>query len=107
MQPNVLVGHVWEETEVDTDQGGNNKGATGRELAPNEADILISHATVPGFVSYRSHAQGSFYITALCESLLELRSRYVLTIIHFTPPHLIILVLFCYANIRFLRLQYK
>ena len=36
---------------------------------PNEADFVLGYATVPGFVSYRSKTQGSWYITALVRAL--------------------------------------
>ncbi|XP_076464600.1 uncharacterized protein LOC143296434 isoform X2 [Babylonia areolata] len=39
------------------------------EMIPNEADFLLGYATVPGFVSYRSKTQGSWYITKLTDLL--------------------------------------
>ena len=49
------------DNDVDTDGPGN--------LIPNESDFLLGYATVPGFVSYRSKMQGSWYITKLTEVL--------------------------------------
>ncbi|KAH3748363.1 hypothetical protein DPMN_182807, partial [Dreissena polymorpha] len=40
-----------------------------REMLPNEADFLLGYATVPGYVSFRSRNQGSWYIRKLCEYL--------------------------------------
>ena len=39
------------------------------ETIPNEADFLLSYATLPGYVSYRSSTHGSWYITKLVEML--------------------------------------
>ncbi|XP_072181236.1 uncharacterized protein [Diadema setosum] len=36
------------------------------QTLPNDADILVSLSTVPGFSSNRSVSQGSWYITTLC-----------------------------------------
>ena len=40
-----------------------------RELIPDEADFLLGYATVPGYVSYRSRSQGSWYINKLSQNL--------------------------------------
>lgn len=40
-----------------------------RELIPDEADFLLGYATVPGYVSYRSRSQGSWYINKLAQNL--------------------------------------
>ncbi|XP_002732592.1 caspase-8-like, partial [Saccoglossus kowalevskii] len=45
---------------------------------PNEADFLLGYATVPGFVSYRSKTQGSWYITKLVECLDRYHNEYEL-----------------------------
>jgi hypothetical protein len=47
------------------------------ETIPNEADFLLGLATVPGFVSYRSRSQGSWYITTLVRLLDEYAHRSV------------------------------
>jgi hypothetical protein len=39
-----------------------------RELIPDEADFLLGYATVPGYVSYRSRSQGSWYINKLSQN---------------------------------------
>ena len=36
---------------------------------PSEADFLISHSTVPGFLSYRDKQKGSWFISTLVENL--------------------------------------
>nr|CAB3227935.1 caspase-8 [Phallusia mammillata] len=36
---------------------------------PSEADFLVSHSTVPGFLSYRHKVEGSWFITALVNNL--------------------------------------
>ncbi|XP_074656845.1 uncharacterized protein LOC141910044 [Tubulanus polymorphus] len=41
---------------------------------PNEADVLIAYATIPGYVAWRNEEEGSWYIQTLCEVLKE-RSR--------------------------------
>ena len=43
---------------------------------PDEADFLLGYATVPGFVSYRSHEHGSWYITCLTMMLDRLTPRH-------------------------------
>ena len=40
-----------------------------KELIPDEADFLLGYATVPGYVSYRSRSQGSWYINKLSQNL--------------------------------------
>ncbi|XP_076459077.1 uncharacterized protein LOC143292555 [Babylonia areolata] len=40
-----------------------------QELIPNEADFLLGYATMPGFVSWRSRSEGSWYISKLTELL--------------------------------------
>ena len=64
--------------DADTETDGGRTRARGVlefSSAPNEADILVSYATVPGFVSYRSRSDGSFYITELCSCLQRLHHR--------------------------------
>ena len=36
---------------------------------PKEADFLLSYATVPGYVSYRSVSKGSWYVSALVDEI--------------------------------------
>ena len=36
---------------------------------PNEADFLIGHSTVPGYLSFRSRSEGSWFITSLVTNL--------------------------------------
>ena len=49
------------------------------ETLPNEADFLMGYATLPGFVSYRSKTQGSWYITTLVRILDQYGHRWVMT----------------------------
>lgn len=46
------------------------------ETIPNEADFLLGFSTTPGFVSYRSKDQGSWYITKLVQMLDEHAHRH-------------------------------
>ncbi|XP_076089199.1 uncharacterized protein LOC143059566 [Mytilus galloprovincialis] len=62
-------GHV-----IETDAGGSMpeqdlSDDRPRELIPDEADFLLGYATVPGYVSYRSRSQGSWYINKLSQNL--------------------------------------
>lgn len=45
------------------------------ETIPNEADFLIGYATVPGYVSFRSKSQGSWYINTLVRMLHKYGDR--------------------------------
>lgn len=40
-----------------------------QETIPNESDFLVGFATVPGFVSYRSTTDGTWYISKLVEMI--------------------------------------
>lgn len=42
-----------------------------RETLPDEADMLVGYASVPGYVSFRSRVDGSWYITALYHNLMK------------------------------------
>jgi len=57
---------------IQEDSGGLNVV----ETIPNEADFLLGYSTTPGFVSYRSKDQGSWYITKLVQMLDEHAHRY-------------------------------
>lgn len=46
------------------------------ETIPNEADFLLGYATVPGYVSFRSKTQGSWYINTLVKMLDKYADRY-------------------------------
>ena len=35
--------------------------------SPIEADFLVAYATVPGYVSWRNSARGSWFIQSICE----------------------------------------
>ncbi|CAG2233484.1 CASP8 [Mytilus edulis] len=59
---------------IETDAGGSMpeqdlSDDRPRELIPDEADFLLGYATVPGYVSYRSRSQGSWYINKLSQNL--------------------------------------
>eukprot|EP00092_Neocalanus_flemingeri_P031122 GFUD01033805.1.p1 GENE.GFUD01033805.1~~GFUD01033805.1.p1 ORF type:complete len:348 (-),score=91.76 GFUD01033805.1:65-1066(-) len=38
---------------------------------PTWEDMLIAYATLPGFVSYRDHVRGTWFIESLCKVLME------------------------------------
>ncbi|XP_070570552.1 caspase-8-like isoform X2 [Ptychodera flava] len=59
-------------TQLETDSENEQPADT----IPNEADFLLGYATVPGFVSYRSKSQGSWYITKLVECIDTYHDRY-------------------------------
>ncbi|XP_060085873.1 uncharacterized protein LOC132565251 [Ylistrum balloti] len=48
----------------------------GREMIPDEADYILGYATVPGYVSYRSRSQGSWFINKLVDMLDKYAYRY-------------------------------
>ncbi|XP_077989126.1 caspase-8-like [Glandiceps talaboti] len=43
---------------------------------PNEADFLLGYATAPGFVSYRSKTQGSWFISMLTHCIERYHDKY-------------------------------
>lgn len=47
----------------------NDRTSSAHKMIPDESDFLLGYATVPGYVSYRSRSQGSFYINILAEKL--------------------------------------
>ncbi|XP_066263717.1 caspase-8-like isoform X1 [Branchiostoma lanceolatum] len=47
-----------------------------QETIPNEADFLLSYSTIPGYVSYRSKTQGSWFVTKLVETLDNMGNRH-------------------------------
>lgn len=49
---------------------------TGRLMIPDEADYILGYATVPGYVSYRSRSQGSWFINKLVDMLDKYAYRY-------------------------------
>nr|AFN02465.1 caspase-8 [Ciona savignyi] len=58
-----MDGHSAPVDDVESD------GLPGRQIVPSEADFLIGHSTVPGYLSYRSRTDGSWFISTLVESL--------------------------------------
>ena len=48
-----------------------------REMVPDEADFVLGYATVPGYVSYRSRSQGSWYVNKLVQMLDRYANRSV------------------------------
>lgn len=48
-------------------------------LAPAEADFLIAHSTMPGYVSFRND-KGSFFVQSLVKHLKEHSPRYILNL---------------------------
>lgn len=45
-------------------------------LAPAEADFLIAHSTMPGYVSFRND-RGSFFVQSLVKHLKAHSPRYI------------------------------
>ena len=43
---------------------------------PDTADFLFAHPTSSGFVSWRSHNEGTWYIKALCDLLEQYHNEY-------------------------------
>ena len=43
---------------------------------PDTADFLFAYPTSPGFVSWRSHNEGTWYIKALCDLLAQYHNEY-------------------------------
>ncbi|KAJ8321053.1 hypothetical protein KUTeg_002640 [Tegillarca granosa] len=64
------------ETDAARDCYDTETDAGNREMIPDEADFVLGYATVPGYVSYRSRSQGSWYINKLVEMLDKYASRY-------------------------------
>lgn len=48
-------------------------------LAPAEADFLIAHSTMPGYVSFRN-GKGSFFVQSLVKHLKAHSPRYILNL---------------------------
>lgn len=48
-------------------------------LAPAEADFLIAHSTMPGYVSFRND-KGSFFVQSLVKHLKAHSPRYILNL---------------------------
>ncbi|XP_059372752.1 caspase-3-like [Carassius carassius] len=46
-------------------------GEEGAQRIPVEADFLYVYSTVPGYYSWRNNANGSWFISSLCEMLLK------------------------------------
>jgi len=55
--------------------GNNNSQNRLAETIPNEADFLISYATVPGYVSFRCPTNGTWYIRSLSANLTKYAQR--------------------------------
>jgi len=75
----MAVCHFVEVSDIVTDGPTIPEGGVGvmpkAETIPDEADFLVALATVPGYVSYRSRRNGSWYITTLVKMLQELADR--------------------------------
>lgn len=50
-----------------TSKSQSNSFSEQRTKSPIEADILISYATTPGYVSWRNSLKGSWFIQSICE----------------------------------------
>ena len=56
--------------DADTESdAGCGIGEAVKGTLPNDADFLLSYATVPGYVSYRSKTKGSWFISTLVDVL--------------------------------------
>ena len=58
------------DSDLEVDQGRNS------EMIPDEADFVLGCATVPGYVSYRSRSQGSWFVNKLVEMLDKYAGRW-------------------------------
>lgn len=58
------------DSDIEADNGRNS------EMIPDEADFVLGCATVPGYVSYRSRSQGSWFVNKLVEMLDKFAYRY-------------------------------
>lgn len=55
---------------IETDEAPGIGSGIGKTV-PKEADFLLSYATVPGYVSYRSKITGSWYVEALVDKMTK------------------------------------
>lgn len=86
---NVLKFSVWHQTyapvmaESDTNLVPNMAEVITEvphlHLAPAEADFLIAHSTMPGYVSFRN-GKGSFFVQSLVKHLKAHSPRYILNL---------------------------
>nr|XP_002122848.1 uncharacterized protein LOC100183123 [Ciona intestinalis] len=60
-----MDGHSAPVDDVESDGAASH----GRQVLPSESDFLIGHSTVPGYLSYRSRTDGSWFISTLVDSL--------------------------------------
>ncbi|KAM6978422.1 caspase-8 [Tautogolabrus adspersus] len=51
---------------------GPTSNHTVKDSIPSEADFLLAMATVPSFVSYRERTNGTWFIQALCQNLVQM-----------------------------------
>ena len=58
------------DSDLEVDHGRNS------EMIPDEADFVLGCATVPGYVSYRSRSQGSWFVNKLVEMLDKYAGRW-------------------------------
>ncbi|XP_078583929.1 LOW QUALITY PROTEIN: uncharacterized protein LOC144866438 [Branchiostoma floridae x Branchiostoma japonicum] len=67
-----------EQTDIRVDAGHGSEGlaAFQETMIPKEADFLLSYSTIPGYVSYRSKTQGSWFVSKLVETLDGMGDRY-------------------------------
>nr|AEO22138.1 caspase 8 [Branchiostoma lanceolatum] len=64
------------ESDIRVDAGHAQGLEAFQETIPNEADFLLSYSTIPGYVSYRSKTQGSWFVTKLVETLDNMGDRH-------------------------------
>lgn len=48
-----------------------NFKTNGKETMRNYADMLVAHATLPGYVAFRDKITGSWFIQILCEVFMK------------------------------------
>lgn len=75
-QGNKIQRPVYVDTDAQTpDPSSMQESCPPFESIPEEADFLLSMATVDGYVSFRHTEEGTWYIQALCSKLQLLVPR--------------------------------
>lgn len=70
VNPNIQTDIMAEPPRSEENPNSNHSSPSSpHNMIPDESDFLLGYATVPGYVSYRSRSQGSFYINILAEKL--------------------------------------
>lgn len=63
--------------ELQTDNAGSfsSRPLTRKPTIPTEADFLFAYAAAPNFVSFRTKAEGSWFIQTLCDVIEQYRKK--------------------------------